>query len=605
MQETIGSRTRKLRIIAQDPAVKRKGKLLTASVDVPAETLAPGPWGYRVHVIDYDASTRKLYRPPKLDPNGRFADPYATASDETLMSDPGFHAQNAYAIVMRTLARFEQALGRRVSWGFRGHQLNVAPHAFADANAFYSEHDQALLFGYFPGRKGTVFSCLSHDVVAHETTHALLDGIRQRYTDPSSPDQAGFHEGFSDVVALLSVFALKDVVRAALDHGDAAGAAAAGSSGRLIASKFLTPERLRRSILFGLAEQMGEEMSAVRGRALRKSAELKPSKEHVNAPEFMEPHRRGEILVAAMLNAFIGVWSKRMRSLGEVRRGHLDRERVVEEGANAADYLLTMSIRALDYCTPVHVEYCDFLSALLTADHELRPDDSTFGFRAQLRESFKAFGLPPSSKGTPSEPGIWLAPFVDKARPLRRMPAVAAQRATDRKRPRASGSGELVFDRVHFEPLTRDPDEVFKFIWDNRDALHLYPQAYSRVLSVRPCLRIGPDGFALRETVAEFVQTLTLRASELKQLDIRKPEGMPLDTEVKLHGGGALIFDEFGRLKFNIHNRVHNAERQTVRLEYLWKYGYFKEGSAARRSFAHMHRQRARSTYRDPQEQWT
>ena len=29
-----------------------KGKILTADVNVPAEELAPGPWGYRVHVID-------------------------------------------------------------------------------------------------------------------------------------------------------------------------------------------------------------------------------------------------------------------------------------------------------------------------------------------------------------------------------------------------------------------------------------------------------------------------------------------------------------------------------------------------------------------------
>ena len=35
---------------------------------------------------------------------------------------------------MRTLAHFEKALGRRVSWSFGGHQLKVAPHAFAEAN---------------------------------------------------------------------------------------------------------------------------------------------------------------------------------------------------------------------------------------------------------------------------------------------------------------------------------------------------------------------------------------------------------------------------------------------------------------------------------------
>src|SRR5262249_31962519 len=70
--------------------------------------------------------------------------------NEVLLKDPQFHAQNVYAIIMRTLARFESALGRRVGWGYLGHQLQVAPHAFADANAFYSKEDRALMFGYFP-----------------------------------------------------------------------------------------------------------------------------------------------------------------------------------------------------------------------------------------------------------------------------------------------------------------------------------------------------------------------------------------------------------------------------------------------------------------------
>ena len=210
------ARTRKLTIVAQDPAVTgTDGNILTADVDVPAEELARGPWGHRVHVIDYDGSTRTLYKPLEYaaDRDGVPKDRFRKPSQTTILGDPQFHAQNVYAIVMRTLARFEFALGRRVSWGFRGHQLNVAPHAFADANAFYTERDQALLFGYFPGRRGTVFACLSHDVVAHETTHALVDGLRERFTDPSSPDQAAFHEGFADVVALLSLFSLRDVTR--------------------------------------------------------------------------------------------------------------------------------------------------------------------------------------------------------------------------------------------------------------------------------------------------------------------------------------------------------------------------------------------------------
>src|SRR6185295_7831420 len=249
--------TRKLTIVAQDPSVRFKGGILRATIDVPAEEIGPGPRGYRVDVVDYDSSTMTLYKPieyPRLNGQGD-GDPFAGASDRELLTNPNFHAQNVYAIVMKTLSRFEFALGRRVSWSFYGHQLKVAPHAFADANAFYSKNDHALVFGYFAGADGeTICSCLSHDVVAHETTHAILDGLRERYTDPSSPDQAAFHEGFSDVVAILSVFALPDVVDTLVDRSAGGGKGAA--AGNLVALEDVTPEALRGSVLLGLAEEM-------------------------------------------------------------------------------------------------------------------------------------------------------------------------------------------------------------------------------------------------------------------------------------------------------------------------------------------------------------
>jgi hypothetical protein len=576
-------RTRQLRIIAQDPAVKVGNKILTADVEVPAEDLQPGPWGCRVQVIDYDSSTGTLLKPLayKSARNGAFVDPFAKAPDATLLSDPRFHAQNVYAIVTRTLGRFEFALGRRVAWSFNGHQLKVAPHAFADANAFYSKQDEGLFFGYFPGRHGTVFSCLSHDVVAHETTHALLDGLRERYTDPSSPDQAGFHEGFADVVALLSVFALRDVVDAIVDRP--AGNNAGGGAENLIASKDVTPAALRESVLLGLAKEMGQEMAAVRGAALRQSALLKPSPKHLNEEEFLEPHRRGELLVAAMMNAFIEVWAGRLKALGQVTKGHLDRSRVVEEGAHAAAYLLTMAIRALDYAMPVHAEYRDYLSALLTADREIRPDDSKFRFRDHLRASFKAYGIQPSSKSGGDEEGVWLPPKNDLA---------------------VWPMGKFRQEQTHFESLTRDPEEVFRFIWENRRALGLTDGAYTRVLSVRPCLRVGPDGFFLRETVAAYIQIVELEARELARMKIDKPAEMPPDTQVTLYGGATLIFDEFGRVKFSINNRLDNEERQTRRLKYLWDYGHFDRGAARLRRFSYLHRLRAGASPGSVQEEW-
>lgn len=573
------NRTRPMSIVAQDPAIKDgKGTILTAQVEVPGEALAPGPRGYRVHVIDYDSSTRTLYKPANLTRrNGTplFDDP----ADDVILGDPRFHAQNVYAIVMRILGRFEYALGRRVSWDFPSHQIKVAPHAFADANAFYSERDEALLFGYFPGRGGnTIFSCLSHDVVAHETTHGLLDGLRGRFTDPSSPDQAGFHEGFSDVVALLSVFSLHDVVKSVLDRSLGDKARPSQTHAGLVHEKFLSLEAMRTSVLLGLAKQMGEEMSAIRGQALRRSVNLLPE-ELIRDPEgFREPHRRGEILVAAMLNAFLGVWRRRLDSLGKIQGKFFDRERVAEEAADAADYLLTMSIRALDYTPPVHLELADFLSALLTADHEIRPDDSKYQYRRQLRESFAAyFIVPASSQG--EEEGIW-------------RPAL----------------GNINYECVHFDSMTRDRDEVFRFVWENRKGLGLFEGAYTRVDTLRPCLRVAPDGFALRETVVECTQQLELQASELAKLHIRRPQEMPLDTLVRLQGGVTLIFDERGRLKFAITNQLAGSketeERQSRRVSDLWEFGAFSKGASFNRRFSVLHRLRAMGSPRQFKEEW-
>lgn len=562
-------RTRRLTIVAQDPSVKVNGKILTAQVEIPAEEIAPGPRGYRIQVIDYDTSSGVLYQPIDYPPlqRGSYLDPFArdAAKDqnEWILTEPRFHQQNVYAIVMKTLARFEFALGRRVSWGFRGHQIHIAPHAFADANAFYSKEDQALVFGYFKGASGQiVFTCLSHDIVAHETTHAILDGLRNRYTDPSSPEQAGFHEGFADVVALLSVFSLKAIVGTLLQSGleEAPGEA------DLIDSNSLTAEKLQDSVLLGLADQMGTEMLGVRGdraAALRRSVKLRnfEAGEVEKLEEFKEPHRRGEILVAAMLNAFLYVWLARIEKLKSGRQGgKLDLELVVEQGADAANHLLTMAIRALDYAPPTDLQFSDYLSALITADKELVPDDSKYQYRKILLNSFAKYGVGPASADSPD--GSW--------------EGCAAQ---------------LTYDRSHFESMMRDPDEVFRFIWENREALKLHDQAYTKVISVRPCLRIGPDGFALRETVAEYIQMMTLQAQELQYFDppIGKPEGLDANREVTIYGGGALIFDEYGRLKYQIYNRVDNAGRQTPRLKYLWKHGYFDDVSGTQNAFARLH----------------
>lgn len=563
---TRGERTlwRDLTILAQDPNVQVDGKPLWSTVTLPSEPLLPGPCGSRIKVVDYDASQDRYYQPLQqgYETNGKPTDPFAEATSAERLRDPQFHQQNAYAVAMRILCRFETALGRRVNFGFNGHQLHIAPHAFAEANAYYSRESRSLCFGYFPDDANRmVFTCLSHDIIAHETAHALLDGLRPRYIDPSSPDQGGFHEGFSDIIALLSILSDKRIVDAVLVQEKLMA-----KGQKLVAKKDLSADALRKSTLLGLAQSMGSALPNGSAQALRQSAKLKPHPRWLTDPEFSEPHRRGEILVAAILNALIEVWRERLQGLGEIRKGYLDANRVVEEGATAASHLLTMCIRALDYAPPTDLQYSDYLSALLTADRETVPDDSRYEYRSTIRRCFAAWGIEPTSR--PDGDGCWQA-FAEP----------------------------VDHGNIRFESLQRNADEAFRFIWQNAKALRLNTDAYTHVTGVRPIARVAPDGLIVRETVVDFMQILSVRSNELDELGLKKPPQMPTFRQVRLYGGAILIFDEYGQLKFSVGNGVLNIARQQRRLDHLAESGFFEhrsETAFSRGFFARLHLNRAR-----------
>src|SRR5262249_7911175 len=231
---------------------------------------------------------------------------------------------------------------------------------------------------------------------------------------------------------------------------------------------------------------------------------------------------------------------------------------------------VTIWIRALDYMPPVHVEFGDALSGALTADVEARPNDSRYELRARTTEAFKAYGFAPAA-GTAD--GTWRRPPEG-----------------------------LDYDCVGFESMRTDKDEVFRFLWENRDKLDLRDGAYTEVLTVRPCTRVSEDGFTLRETVAEYYQVARLTPKEFLKLKIKLPKGWAEELKqyrsasqarkakalgdgetgssgidddelvTPLYGGGTLIFDDHGRLKYWIHNDVF-GDRQSPRLEYLYGAG--------------------------------
>jgi hypothetical protein len=558
-------RNRQMVVVAQDPTVQRNDKIVTSIVPIPYEELEPGPVGHRAHVVDYDSTTQTMYDPITVPDQGT----NKKVSDSRIRSDPGFHATNVYALVMRTLARFENALGRRVGWGFPAHQLKLVPHAFEEANAFYSRESEALLFGYYHGGDGPTFMCTSHDIVVHETAHALLDGLRNRFMQPSSPDQAAFHEGFADIVALLSVFSLEEVLEHLLDDDSK-------SLAGLIRKTAVSRDALKRSVLLGLASAIDPSADLGRVNALRRSVELAPDKKVLSLQEFLEPHRRGEVLVAATMGAFLEVWTRRLDALGSIDGDFVDRRRVAEEGANVADVLLTAAIRAIDYTPPVHIDFPKYLSAMLTADLELRgPSDSRYGLRDSLKRWFGNYGIQPASDGAD---GVWLRSDIQLGR-----------------------------EGVHAGSLQTDPSEMFRLVWANRKQLRLDPTAYMRVASVRPCIRTSPeDGLVLRETVAECTEYLSIMASELKGRQLVKPAGMQDDQKIVLEGGSTLVIDEYGTLKYEIYNGLpselddEGRAKLQERLDYLWTHGFYDSGAR----LAAIHRRRAGEAVARRDEVW-
>ena len=92
-----------------------------------------------------------------------------------------------------------------------------------EANAYYSRTQQALMFGNFlpqgsstkgagqgPNggtqgvQGGRVYTCRSLDIVAHETGHAILDGLKPAWMSSTrSPQTGALHEAFGDLTAIF------------------------------------------------------------------------------------------------------------------------------------------------------------------------------------------------------------------------------------------------------------------------------------------------------------------------------------------------------------------------------------------------------------------
>ena len=73
-------------------------------------------------------------------------------------------------------------------------------------NAYYERDSHSLQFFSFEVDGKTVHTSLSRDIVAHETAHALIDGIDPDLYDALDPQSLALHEGIADLTAMLLAF---------------------------------------------------------------------------------------------------------------------------------------------------------------------------------------------------------------------------------------------------------------------------------------------------------------------------------------------------------------------------------------------------------------
>ena len=481
---------RPLKIFAFDPSFRRSAGNL-AIVDVVNEPLAAGPVGRLVRVVDYDASHGTYYAPVNLDDAEVLMQRGLDPSD----SDPRFHQQMVYAVVMKVIENFERALGYPFRW--RGSSiLTVLPHAFEGENAFFHAETNSLHFGYFaadpenpgpnlPGQ--TVFTCLSHDIIAHEATHAIVDRLRDFFNSPTNRDVLAFHEGIADIVAIFQHFSFPEVLR----HEIRATRADLTKPGRLLE----------------LASQFG--YSTGSGRALRSALDDQNA-----APDpslyatLLEPHDRGSILVAAVFDAFFRIYRKRIDGIvriatggtGILPEGELQADlatAAAQEASTAAQDVLTMCLRAFEYLPPVDVTFGDYLRALVTADFELNPRDE-FERRAAFIDAFRVRGIFAPAVSSLAEEALRLdrPPELDgKALPQ----GIVAQ-ALASQFDYADGAGRIARPSI-------SPRELERFARENAAALQLDPDLKISVKGFHPSFHVDENGQLLVELVAQWAQT--------------------------------------------------------------------------------------------------
>jgi hypothetical protein len=370
MKKEEGKQTALIPMMVDDPKFSQSG-LADALIErhrFQEDYFLDGPVTRRIAVLDFDEKTGALVPGvPYEQPQGRAKEGRYKLAPDPKRPDPttrAFNQVSAFATVFRTIMMYEDldVLGREVRWAFDAPQLLIVPRAGQMENAYYERDSHSLQFFSFPSNQDEremVYTSLARDIVAHETGHAILDGIAPHLWFAITPQSRALHEAIGDLTALLISIDSNKLVDAVLKK---------------------TNGSIRESTHFSaVAEQFGME----RGQgALRNMYD----EELVMGPDIRsEAHDLCRVLTAALYSVLVKMHEDRKQ------------ERVTETGkdvysvsgwalATAAAQFRRMVLRALDYLPPGEISFADYGRAITAPDQAAHPDDKKE--RDWLREEF-------------------------------------------------------------------------------------------------------------------------------------------------------------------------------------------------------------------------
>ncbi len=598
------------------------------------EELDHGPTGDYLEVIDIDPPNNCFYEPVNLNDVEVISQHGLNPSE----GNPQFHQQFVYTIAMKIIDVFEDALGRKIIWrpqlskndegtyteDYIG-KLRLYPHALLEANAYYTPDKKAVLFGYFKAKQiqqginvpgGTVFTCLSPDIIAHEMTHAILDSIHPHFIENTNLDVGAFHEAFADTVALLQRLGNRDLVVHQLEQ----------ASGKLD----------NESVFGELATQVGQ--AIVHGHTSLRSAigsrnesdvweRRTPDPEEINAAKGV--HERGAIFVACIFDAFIRLYDYRTKDLFRIAQYNTLSsstlispdliQRLATEVLDISQSLLKICIQALDFVPPCDITFGDYIRALITADCEIAPEDVR-GYRVALIEAFREWGFYADRVNTMSVESLkWndtkdmfessyeqdsLDSIINFLKPkirellglkgrkeiytktkeinllLHEIITYGIQNMNNKKQSMLDAYNENYKYQIQSKDMYShiESDQWKKFLIKlglQPDVSTIYkyegkiipftPKFKLQVLNVRPVYRSSREGLRIDQVVVTLLQTL--RVSK---------EGHELDG-FKFRGGCTLIFDlsEKSDLSYAIVKNLTSTRRLNNQLKYQMGYDNF------------------------------